>query len=509
MASDSLYAVFDVRERGEYNLGQIAFATSLPRSQIEFRIAALVPDRDIPLVVYDDGGQRAALAARTLTDLGYSDVSVLDGGLAAWESAGLPTVSGVNVPSKAFGEKVQHEQAVPDISPEELKQLLDADSEIVIFDVRTPEEYGRFCIPGGLNVPGGDLVLWAEALQQEPQRKVIVNCAGRTRSIIGTAALKRLGLQNVFELRNGTMGWVLAGFELEIKPNRPGTLVPQESRAKASDLAMRIAEEEKIAWISPERVRDASNGNVGGTAYLIDVRAESEYEGGYIAGSISLPGGQAVQRADDFVAVRNGKIIFVSERCARAVMAAHWFKRMGFRDVSVLRGGIQAWLESGGALVRGAERKEPLGYEHSIAALSLCKPAQGQALVQDRSVTILDVGASPDYKTAHLPGAKWLSRGWLELQLPTHLPEKGTPILITCADGRHSALAARTLASLGYASVSVLEGGVNAWRAAGYPLESGMTVCLSEANDVVVSPSITGDKAEMRRYLDWELQLKH
>jgi 3-mercaptopyruvate sulfurtransferase SseA len=57
--------------------------------------------------------------------------------------------------------------------------------------------------------------------------------------------------------------------------------------------------------------------------------------------------------------------------------------------------------------------------------------------------------------------------------------------------------------------VSVLEGGVNAWRAAGYPLESGMTVCLSEANDVVVSPSITGDKAEMRRYLDWELQLKH
>jgi rhodanese-related sulfurtransferase len=378
MDSDSLYAVFDVRERGEYNLHQIPFATSLPRSQIEFRIGQLVPHRAIPLVVYDEGGERAALAARTLADLGYADVAVLGGGLLAWESAGLPTVSGVNVPSKAFGERVQHEQAVPDISPEELKRLLDGNSEVVILDVRTPEEYGRFCIPGGLNVPGGDLVLWAEALKRTPQRKVIVNCAGRTRSIIGTAALKRLGLPNVLELRNGTMGWVLAGFELESQPNRAGPLPPAESRARATGLAMRIAEEERISWISPERVLDAGTANEESGAYLIDVRSEIEYESGHIAGSISVPGGQAVQRADDFVAVRNGKIIFVSERCARAVMAAYWFGRMGFPNVSVLRGGIQAWCESGGVLLRGADRKEPLGYEQAINALSLRKPEQSQ-----------------------------------------------------------------------------------------------------------------------------------
>ena len=68
--------------------------------------------------------------------------------------------------------------------------------------------------------PGGELILWAEELRNKPT--VIVNCAGRTRSIIGTAALRRLGLTNVRALRNGTMGWVLAGYQLETKPARRG-----------------------------------------------------------------------------------------------------------------------------------------------------------------------------------------------------------------------------------------------------------------------------------------------
>jgi len=62
---------------------------------------------------------------------------------------------------------------------------------------------------------------------------------------------------------------------------------------------------------------------------------------------------------------------------------------------------------------------------------------------------------------------------------------------------------------MGYPSVIVLQGGVKAWRAAGYETENGSTDCWSEVNDVVVSPSITGDKDAMQRYLDWEVKLKH
>ena len=197
-----------------------------------------------------------------------------------------------------------------------------------------------------------------------------------------------------------------------------------------------IAEEEKITWISPERLLDASTSNAGGVTYVVDVRSEGEYESGHIVGSIGVPGGQAVQRADDFIAVRNGKIIFVSNQSARAVMAAYWYGQMGFRDVSVLRGGIQAWSESGHELTRGAERKEPLGYEQAKLSARILEPREIRGLPHYASMTTLDVGASADYKAAHVPGAKWISRGWLESKLPNHLPAKHTPILITCPDQR-------------------------------------------------------------------------
>ncbi len=238
MASDVVHVVLDVRERGEFNECQIRDATSLPRSHIEFRIAGLVPNRQTSIVLYDGGDGRALAAASTLAEFGYADVYMLQGGVSAWQREGLPTVSGVNVPSKTFGEKVHHGRNVPEIAPEELKALQESSADLLVLDVRTPEEYGRFCIPGGVNVPGGDLILWAGALKQKPETNVIVACAGRTRSIIGTASLRRLGLTNVRALKNGTMGWVLAGLELESKPKRETPPVSRESRERAQTLAL-------------------------------------------------------------------------------------------------------------------------------------------------------------------------------------------------------------------------------------------------------------------------------
>ena len=508
MGSDVLHAVLDVRERGEFNACQIRNATSLPRSQIEFRIASLVPNRQTSVVLYDDGDGRALAAAHTLAEFRYTDVYTLQGGLSAWRSEGLPTVSGVNVPSKAFGERVHHERKIPEITPEELKTLKDNSADLLILDVRTPEEYGRFCIPGGINVPGGDLILWADLLKQKPGTQVIVNCAGRTRSIIGTAALRRLGLTNVRALKNGTMGWVLAGLELESKPSREAPPVPDDIRDRARALALRLAEEEKIPWISPGDLMRVVRSSERGVAYLIDVRSESEYESGHVQGSMHVPGGQAVQRTDDFIAVRNGKIIFISNESARAVMAAYWYKKMGFPDVSVLREGLCGWLESGQSLVRGPARPVTIGLDTARSKAKLIQPLELERRLQSSPPLVLDVGTSLDFETAHVPGAQWISRSWVDIKLPEQFSDRGQPIVMTCPDGQHSVLAARALAEIGYRNVAVLNGGVGAWAAAAYPTEKGLQSCLVEPKDVVLSPSIKGDKQAMQQYLEWETKLK-
>jgi rhodanese-related sulfurtransferase len=508
MRSDALYAVLDVRERGEFNDGQIPNGTSLPRSQIEFRIASLVPNRKIPIVLYDEGGERAVLAAKTLTELGYGESAVLEGGLQGWRRAGRPVVTGVNVPSKAFGERVHHERNIPEISPEELKALQESAASLIIFDVRTPEEYGRFCIPGSINVPGGDLILWADALKRRLETTVVINCAGRTRSIIGTAALRRLGVTRARALKNGTMGWVLAGLQLDSAPQTLRPAAPDESRKQAEDLARQIAEEEGISWISTGELMDSSVANELGVTYLVDVRSETEYQGGHISGSLSIPGAQAVQRADDFIAVRNGRIVFVSNESARAVMAAYWYRHMGFRDVKVLRGGVLAWRANGGALASGSSQTEPLGCEDARRVARMLDAGEIESLVRHRSCSLLHVGSSAEFEAAHLPGSKWISRGWLELKLPSLLADRARPIVLSCADGRSSTLASRTLRELGYKEIFVLDGGLQAWAQAGYPTMEGFGSCLVEPNDVVLSPSVKGDKEAMRRYLEWEVKLQ-
>jgi rhodanese-related sulfurtransferase len=508
MASDGLFAVFDVRERGEFNECQIGTATSLPRSQIEFRIAQLVPNRTVPIVVYDEGGERALLGAKTLTEVGYEQVSILDGGLTEWRKEGRPTVSGVNVPSKAFGEKVQHERNIPEISPEELNRLKQEGAELTVLDVRTPEEYGRFCIPGGLNVPGGDLILWAEELRQKTSSTVVVNCAGRTRSIIGTAALRRLGLTNVRALRNGTMGWVLAGMELESRPGRKAPSAPRASQQRATELALRIAEEEKIPWISVADLFSVMGSIDAGVDYLIDVRSESEYEAGHIPGSMNVPGGQAVQRADDIVAVRNARIIFISDVSSRAMMAAYWYQQMGFPNVCVLQGGLRVWSEGGGKLETGPQANEPMGTEAAKHGARWIDAKNLHQRMRGTSALVLDVGTSLEFESSHVPGARWISRGWIEVKLPERFPDRNQTIAVTCPNGRQSIFAARVLGEMGYIDVSILDGGVRAWEAAGYATEKGLDACLVQPNDVVLSPSVRGTKEDMQRYLEWELMLR-
>ena len=94
--------------------------------------------------------------------------------------------------------------------------LIDAKADMVIVDARRFDEYQTMSIPTAASVPWAGLVLRIRELAPRAETRVIVNCARRTRSIIGTQSLINAGIPNpVAALRNGTIGWKLAGQKLD------------------------------------------------------------------------------------------------------------------------------------------------------------------------------------------------------------------------------------------------------------------------------------------------------
>ena len=506
LEGDAPFALIDVREAGEYNSSHIPGASLIPRRELEFRIAQSVPCPAIPVVICDDDGRRAALSAATLEGLGYTNVSVLERGVNGWASRDYPTEWGVNVPSKDFGEKVEVVHHVPEIDAAELHQRIERGDKLVILDTRTPEEYRRFCIPGGRSVPGGELALRITDITADldPDTTVIVNCAGRTRSIIGTRVLQRMGRANVLGLKNGTSGWVLAGYELESGADRVDLPEPStEGLAAAEAYADRLAAEDGVRYLDPAALREMMARADNETVYLVDVRTADEYAAGHIPGFQWFPGGQAVQRSDEVAVVKNCPIVFACDGKARATITASWYRQLGHREVYAVAGGVKAWADGGGELAQGAGDDLPPALAQAQGRVRTVSP---QELADNRAGAVLFVDTSGDFARSHTPGARWAPRGWLELQVGGLVPALDAPVTVTCNDGRNSLLAAATLQDLGYSDVAVLEGGMAAWRAAGLPLETGLSGVMSPPTDLVASGP-DRNYADMMNYLRWETAL--
>lgn len=503
MAGGAEWALFDVREAGEADAGHILGASFLPRRQVEVRVGDLVPFRATTVVVCDEGGHRAALAAETLERLGYTDVRVLESGTRGWEGAGRELMHGSNVPSKLFGEEVYEHEGVPQLPVGELKAWRDQGRAHLVCDIRTPDEYEVSRIPGAWGAFGVDLARVAGDLRAKGM-PIIVHCAGRTRSIIACQTLRALGVEDVHALENGTMGWQLAGHALEKGPAQ-GVLSPSpeslaDGERRTRELALSVGVEE----IAPDALEQAIADRAAGKSnlYVLDVRQLAEYLQGHIEGSVAVPGGLAIQRTDEFAPVRAARTVLVDDREGRAFLAAYWLRRMGRPNVQVLAGGLEAWRAGGRKLASGRGRSQPLGADEAAKA-SRVSP---QALAAEKDVKVLNVDTSRYYRKARVPGSAWVPYGWLEARVAQQAPAKDGALVLSCHDGKLSAYAAANLARMGYARVRVLDGGTDAWQKAGLAVDTGWPASLPPADDLVVPPYHSSPEA-MARYLEWEQKL--
>jgi rhodanese-related sulfurtransferase len=467
----------------------------------------LVTAPSTPIVLYDDHGPLASLAATTLAAMGYTDVRVLDGGLAAWRAAGGRVVQGLNVPSKVFGEQALHRYRTPGVTCRELKARIDRGERMVIVDSRTPEEYARGCIPGAWSVPGAELVLRIADLAPTPDIPIVVHCGGRTRSFIGAESLRRMGLPNpIVALENGTMGWQLAGFEPERGAARWAPPVSAKSRALGEAAAARVATDDDVRFIDANGVQAALARRATENVFFLDVRTVEEYEAGHPAGAVWAPGGQVIQATDEYVGVRDSTIILSCDGFVRSVMTASWLQRMGFPRVRVLRGGLDAWTAAGGAVEKGQPTPAPFGYEAARGRVTAVAPRALLAEIRGGSAPlVIDVDESDGYARGHVPGAVWLCKSRLELTAPSVIGT-GRPVVVTCPDGVMSTLSVAALEGAGVGPVRVLAGGKRAWVADSLALETGATKLGDDADDVVLKPYQRGREA-MEAYLRWETDL--
>ncbi len=510
LEGDAPFALIDVRDAGEYNSSHIPGSSLIPRGELEFRIADSVPFRATPIIVCDDDGRRAGLAADTLSRLGYSNVAALDGGMNRWVTEKRPTEWGVNVPSKDFGEKVQVQHGVPEIDAVELHSRIENGEKMVILDTRTPEEFQRFCIPGGRSVPNGELGLRITDIveQTDDDTTVVINCAGRTRSIIGARLLQRMGLQNVVGLENGTAGWELAGYELETGADRVFLPEPSGSgRAAAEQFADRLAEQDGVRYIDVPTLEQIVSRAENESVYLIDVRAAEEYLAGHIPGFRWFPGGQAVQRSDEVAVAHNAPVVFCCDGRTRAALTASWYRQMGFGEIYALHGGTGAWVRAGSSLESGAPVSEPLGLAEAREWALRLSPEQVE---QASGAKIIHVGLSSEFARGHIPGSSWVPRGRLEFRIENAAPDKSAPIIVTCSDPRteQSILAAATLLDMGYADVTILDGGMRTWQDSGREIGTGLSGVMSPPTDMVASGP-DRNFADMVNYLRWEEELGH
>ena len=490
------FALIDVREAGQFGESHLLFATPLPYSRLELDVGALVPRKSAPIVLCDDGELGVAeLAARRLQAIGYGDIAILAGGTKAWAAAGHALFAGVNVPSKTFGELVEHAYHTPRITAHELARMQDSGEDFVIFDGRPYNEYQKLTIPGSTCCPNAELPYRIASMVSNPKTKIVVNCAGRTRSIIGAQTLINFGVKNpVYALENGTQGWLLSGFQLEYGAARKypekidaSALPAQQDAAKKlmQRFAIRmVAAKDVETWLQePDR-----------TTYLCDVRTPEEFAAGTLPGAVHAPGGQLIQATDQWVGVRNARIVLVDDERVRAPVVASWLKQLGC-DVYVLDAGIRSGLKA-----------QPSAMP-ALAALATVSARDLKRALDAGSCTVFDLGASMSFRKAHIPGSRWSIRPRIAAAARN---AQGTVVLVPGENTDVARLAASELIAAGITQVKLLDGGLAAWSNAGYATEASPEVPSdAECIDYLffVHDRHAGNREAMKQYLAWETGL--
>ncbi|MFT4010318.1 MAG: rhodanese-like domain-containing protein [Nocardioidaceae bacterium] len=409
-------AVLDVRAPATRATGHLAVSSGLPLHVLEQRIDEAVPHRDTTIVLASDPALDTHAAA-ILTALGYSDVAVLDGGLDAWVAAGERIYTGTNVRSKTLGEWIEHEFGTRTVDSATVARWRQEGRDVVVLDSRPHAEYVHHHVEGGLDT-GGGVELAYRGLQAVtgPDTVVVVNCAGRTRGIVGAQSLINTGIANeVYSLTNGTPAWAWAGERIEHGEGTPlpsPTQIDDDLRKWAQDTLdsaqVSVLDAEELALLRADR---------GHTTYVIDIRRPEEVAAGTVPGARAIQGGQLVQGTDEHLPVLRARVVLVdTEDLVRSAGTVQWLRYLHQGPVSVV-------VAEPSAL--GDTEPVALGLPD---VPSVTGPELAEALASSAPPRVFDLRTSTEYAAGHLPGSVLARREQLLAILDTL--RDGEPVVL-------------------------------------------------------------------------------
>ncbi len=391
--------------------------------------------------------------------------------------------------------------------PPDLKSWIDAGRDMVVLDSRTQEEFVRMSIPSGHQRAGRRTGLphrrprarsrhagGGELRRPHPQHHGRRKPAPRRHPQPGGGAAQRhdgLGAGRACAASAGRTERVRAGH----------AAAPPRWRCSAPS---RFAEQSRRRRDRRRSTSPASRRTRDRTLYVLDVRDPAEFRAGHRPGSRSAPGGQLVQATDQWIGVRNARIVLLDDDGVRARMAGAWLRQMGHRDVFVVEGGLEEArrLRPRAGADPGAGRRDEA--DRRRRRWPRCWTRATSAVV--------DLARSIDFRDGHIPGALWGVRtrlGALRDRLAGRARGRATS-----PDGRLARLAvAGGDRPRRDARCAALDGGTGAWRASGRPLVSGPHRPAGRGlRRLSISAPTTATAASRRRcsaYLAWEIDLVH
>ena len=355
LAEDPSLVVLDVRTQAEVDKNGAIDAPNYVHIPLEDFVTrkAEWPSMDTPIAATCGSGHRSTMAMTMLFANGYTDVTSLQGGFAAWKDAGYATVGGEPTLADNYSTMLADMAAYNTIKAEDLLVELAEDTPPFLLDVRSAaelEENGH--IEGATNIPLNELVQHLDLLPSF-DTPIVTYCGSGWRATIAMTALHGMGWTNVRALKTTFADWVAAGNPVVEGLPEPMVLdVVQvgEGLTAPIDTAVNIAKE--TSWGG--KAADALNTDLveKPDLILIDVRTPEEVaENGVIAVEgqelLTIPLADFIADSAMWPADKDAEIVVYCGSGHRSTMAMTILLTEGYTNVTSLKGGFGGWVEAG------------------------------------------------------------------------------------------------------------------------------------------------------------------